>query len=114
MYKLTLVPFAFFSLVLPILAIPSPVPDGFHGLEKRTAGSVCAFHSHPVRDADLLACRQPCFILAMASVVELMATMTSSSLFPRKYLIMELTAERYGSSWSLNMTRLDALCSKFM
>ncbi|KAH9988553.1 RlpA-like double-psi beta-barrel-protein domain-containing protein-containing protein [Russula vinacea] len=44
MYKLTLVPFAFFSLVLPILAIPSPVPDGFHGLEKRTAGSATLFH----------------------------------------------------------------------
>ncbi|KAH9988526.1 RlpA-like double-psi beta-barrel-protein domain-containing protein-containing protein [Russula vinacea] len=38
MYKLTFILFTFFSLVLPILAVPTPVPENFDGLEKRTVG----------------------------------------------------------------------------
>jgi hypothetical protein len=39
MYKLTFVLFAFFSLVLPILAVPIPALDEIDRLEKRTAGT---------------------------------------------------------------------------
>ena len=35
MYKLTMILFALFSLVLPILAIPVPSSDAIDGVEKR-------------------------------------------------------------------------------
>ncbi|KAF8468078.1 expansin family protein [Russula ochroleuca] len=41
MYKFTIV---LFALVLPIFAIPAPVPEEFHGLEKRTAGTGTEYH----------------------------------------------------------------------
>lgn len=53
MYKLTLILFAFFSLVFPIFAVPIPVPNEIDGLAQRDTtdadtsytGSVRAFHS---------------------------------------------------------------------
>ena len=58
MYKLTLTLLAFFSLALPIVAVPtgSPVSE-VDGLEKRTTfnGVVSVIYSHHVRDTDLLA-----------------------------------------------------------
>jgi hypothetical protein len=47
MYKLTLALFASFSLVLPIFAVPGPVPE-IDGLEKReTYSGVVRFPSFP-------------------------------------------------------------------
>ena len=55
MYKLTLILFAFFSLVFPILAVPLSVPNEIDGLARRNttdadtrasfSGRVRAFHS---------------------------------------------------------------------
>lgn len=90
MYKLTFILFTFFSLVLPILAVPTPVPEIFNGPEKRTVGKVCAFHFNPAGDgADLLARREPGIILALATVVKQIARANSSSPFPRKSMITE-------------------------
>ena len=58
MYKLTLTLLAFFSLALPIVAVPTGSPvSKVDGLEKRTTfnGVVSVINSHQVRDTDLLA-----------------------------------------------------------
>ena len=56
MYKPTLTLFAFFSLVLPIFAVPRSVPE-VDELKKRTTytGTVLRIiYSRPAHDADLL------------------------------------------------------------
>jgi hypothetical protein len=100
MYKLTFVLFAFFSLVLPILAVPIPALDEIDRLEKRTAGTVCVFHSYPAHDADILVRREPGIILALAIVVKQIPLANLSSPFPHKSMITELIARRCGSSLS--------------
>jgi hypothetical protein len=55
MYKLTFILFAFFSLALPILAVPVPASDEINAQEKRDtySGQVCVIYSYPARGADL-------------------------------------------------------------
>ena len=100
MYKLIFVLFTFFSLVLPILAVPTPELDKFDGLEKRTVGTVCAVYINPAHDADLLSRRELGIILALAIVAKQIARANSSSLFPRKSMIKEPIAGRCDSSSS--------------
>jgi hypothetical protein len=71
MYKFTLVLSAFFSLALPILALPAPVPDEIDGLGKRASfsGTVHAFHLHPVYSANLSALRELCVIPGKEAIV---------------------------------------------
>jgi hypothetical protein len=115
MYKLTLILFAFFTLVLPILAVPVPASDEIDGLEKRTTftGRVRVIYSHPAHDADLSARREPGMNLALVIVVNTTPRATSSSLFPRKSMLMEPIAEGCGSSLSPNMPVLMSFCRVF-
>lgn len=45
MYKLTLILFALFSLVLPILAVPVPASDAVDGQETTNTGRVRVLYS---------------------------------------------------------------------
>jgi hypothetical protein len=73
MYKLTLILFALFSLVFPILAVPTPVPNPIGELAQRNTadagtnftGTVRAFRSQPSYDPDLSARRQSITILLL-------------------------------------------------
>jgi hypothetical protein len=118
MYKVTLVLLAFFSLVLPILAVPVPVPDQVDGLEKLAttatfSGKVHAFRPKPADDADLSARREPILNLALVHVVKPVKAVILSSPFPPKCMAMDPIAGRCGGLLSPNMTRLDAFCRTF-
>jgi predicted RNA-binding Zn-ribbon protein involved in translation (DUF1610 family) len=109
MYTLTLVLFAFFSLVLPILAVPVPLPVDIIGLEKRTTfnGKVRVIYSYTAHDIDLSARRQPGITLTVPLVV-VVKLINSSSLFPRNSLVILPFAGRCNTSLRSNMIRINA------
>jgi hypothetical protein len=139
MYKLTLILFAFFSLVFPILAVPISVPNGIVELARCNgttdagdsntdagdsntdtgdsttdtgtsfAGRVRAFHSWPSHNPDFSARREPFTLLASVLVVKLILLINLSSLFLRTFSVMEAIAARCDNSLGPNMTHLDAL-----
>jgi hypothetical protein len=85
MYKLSLILFALFSLVLPILAAPVPASDESNESSATLtgAGRVCVHSLFPTHDADILACRVPGLHLAWVVVVDTIPRGTLSSRFPR-------------------------------
>ncbi len=85
MYKLTLILFAFFSLVLPILAVPVPAIEETKGRRAALSGSgrVRVIHTFLLMTLTFSACREPGINLALAVVVEPIPNPTLSSLFPR-------------------------------
>jgi hypothetical protein len=73
MYKLTLILFAFVSLVIPIFAVPMPVPNEIDGLAQRDttrpfSGKVRIIYSQPSYNPDLSARRETFSLLASALV----------------------------------------------
>ena len=98
MYKLTLILFAFFSLVFPILAIPIPDSNEFDGgAQNSTTGAVTSasfrgrvhiFHSQPSHDPDLSARREPITVLASVLVVTLTLRNNLSSLFLGAFTVL--------------------------
>jgi hypothetical protein len=113
MYSLTLALFAFFSLILPILAVPVPEPIDINRLEKRTTfnGEVRVIYSYTTaHDIDLSARRQPGITLAMSLVVVVrsIAMINPSWLFPRNFLVIVPFVGRCNTSLGSNTIRINA------
>jgi hypothetical protein len=106
MYKLTLILFAFFSLVLPILAVPVPASEAVDGQSITHTGRVRVIHSHRAHDADLSAPREPGMNLASVIVAKPITGTNSSSLLPSRYMIKAMIAARCVSSLNPSKTRL--------
>lgn len=115
MYKLTFILFAFFSVALPILALPVPESDEINALEKRVSysGRVRVIRSYPAHGADLSVCREPGMILAWETVVGKITTINSSLLFPRQFIMVDNIAGRCGSSLNQNIPVLMSFFSLF-
>jgi hypothetical protein len=81
MYKLTLV--SLFALSSLVFAIPQPVPDKIDELGKRSdySGTVRAFHSYSIHDADPSARRQQ-FSIRTLDLVIMVPVNYTPSLFP--------------------------------
>ena len=126
MYKLTLLLFAFFSLVFPTLAVPIPAPNEIDGRSQHNTtksdaagtgtsftGRVRAFHSQPSHDPDLSARREPFTMLASVLAVILILMINLSSLFLRPFTARVVTMDpivaRCDNSLGRNMTHIDAL-----